>query len=211
MNHRRTAGLGLLTFGVGTLGAMLAAGIPGGDYEPAKVAAYLAQGHAPSSFVTGYVGVAAALALLAFGHGIRHELGRLGDTAWALSVVGAATSVVGWFIGIGVVVATAEGGAEVTTGVPLPVAHTIGEISGLLIGCAPALCVGLVALLLARSTMPGWLRAFAVLAGVCGILAPLFFTLFVFILWTVVAGAWLLARSRQPSEQSASDGIPSLV
>jgi hypothetical protein len=38
-------------------------------------------------------------------------------------------------------------------------------------------------------------------AGVCGILAPLFFTYFVFVLWTIVAGI-ALARARAPHQVS---------
>lgn len=196
MDNRRTAGLGLLGYGIGTVITFMAANIPGGDYEPTKVAAYLAQGHAVRSFVLAYVGIASLLALLAVGQGLRAELGRLGDTVWALAVVGAAVGIVGWFVGAGVVVATAEGGPAITAGIPLPVAHTIGEVAGLLGGCAPALCIGVVALLLTRTSLPTWLKAFSLVAGICGILAPLFFTFFVFILWTLVAGTALAIRSR---------------
>jgi hypothetical protein len=203
MNHRRIAGLGLLTFGIGTLVTLVTANIPGGDYEPTKVAAYLAQGHAVRTFVLAYVGVAALLGLLAFGHGMRAELGRLGDTAWALSIAAVAAGVVGWFVGAGVVVATAEGGPDITAGVTLPVAHTIGEIAGLLGGCAPALFIGVVALIMARATtLPMWLRVFSAVAGLSGILAPLFFTLFVFVLWTVVTGA-VLTSARSGSRVAA--------
>lgn len=196
----RLAGAGLLVFGVGTLLTFMTAAIPGGDYEPAKVTAYLAQGHALRTFVLAYVGIATMLGLLAFGHGIRSELGALGDTAWALSVAALSTGVVGWFIGAGVVVATAEGGPAITAGIPLPVAHTIGEIAGLLGACAPALFLGVVAILLWRTGLPLWLRAFSVIAGICGILAPLFFTLFVFVLWTLVCGVTLMTtRSAQPT------------
>lgn len=198
MNHRRIAGLGLVTFGIGTLVSLMAANIPGGDYEPAKVVAYLAPGHAVRTFAIAYLGIASLIGLLAFGQGMRAELGRLGDTAWALSIAALATGVVGWFIGAGVVVATAEGGSAITAGIPLPVAHTIGEIAGLLGGCAPALFIGVVALLMTRvATLPMWLRVFSGVAGLCGILAPLFFTMFVFVLWTLVTGVVLLARSRQ--------------
>lgn len=198
MNHRRIAGLGLLAFGIGTLATMMLADIPGGNYEPAKVAGYLAQGHSVRSFVVAYVGIASMLGLLAFGHGMRTELGRLGDTAWALSIAALATGVVGWFLGAGVVVATAEGGPAITAGIPLPVAHTIGEIAGLLGGCAPALLIGVVALFLTRAaTVPAWLKVFSGIAGVCGILAPLYLTFFVFVLWTIVCGI-TLARSKVP-------------
>ncbi len=203
MNHRRTAGLGLLVYGIGTAVPFAAIGVPGGTYEPAKVAAYLSQGHALSTFGLAYLGLFAALGLLAFGQGIRPELGRWGDTAWALSVAGLALALVGWFVGAGVVVATAEGGPAITAGIPLPVAHTIGEIAGLLAGCAPAFCIGVVALLMTRAPLPGWLRVFTAVAAVCGILAPLYFTFFVYLLWTLVCGV-ALAASRTPVASSAS-------
>lgn len=211
MKNRLIAGVGLLAFGLGTMVTFPTANVPGGDYEPAKVTAYLEQGHTLQSFATGYVGVAAAVALLVFGRGIRHELGDLGDTAWALMIVAAATSVVGWFIGEGVVVATAEGGQQITAGIPLPVAHTIGEIAGLLALCAPALCVGIVGILLWHNMLPTWLRAFSVVAGVCGILAPLFFTLFVFLLWSVVAGAWMVTSARRAAPDRSAAPMRSLV
>jgi hypothetical protein len=72
--------------------------------------------------------------------------------------------------------------------------YTVTEIGNLLTVCGPAFFAGLIALVLAvRSPLPGWLRAFAAVAGVCGLAAPMFFTLFVFVLWTVVAGIRLLA------------------
>jgi hypothetical protein len=196
MNLRRTAGLGLLVYGIGTIVPFATIGVPGGAYEPAKVTAYLAQGHALSTFAIAYLGLFGTLGLLAFGQGIRAELGRWGDTAWALSVAALALGFVGWFVGAGVVVATAEGGKQISAGIPLPVAHTIGEIAGLLAGCAPAFCIGVIALLMTRAPLPGWVRAFSAVAGVCGILAPFYFTFFVYLLWTVVCGVALaLSRS----------------
>ena len=202
MNLRRSTGLGLLVYGIGTVVPFATIGVPGGAYEPPKVAAYLAQGHALSTFGIAYLGLFAALGLLVFGQGIRAELGsRWGDTAWALSVTAVALGLAGWFVGAGVVVATAEGGPAISAGIPLPVAHTIGEIAGLLTGCAPAFCIGVVALLMTRAPLPGWLRAFSAVAGVCGILAPFYFTFFVYLLWTVVCGM-ALARSRTPVASS---------
>jgi hypothetical protein len=94
-------------------------------------------------------------------------------------------------------------------GVPHQVVYTITEIGNLLAVCGPALCVGVLALVLAaRGPFPGWLRAFSVVAGVCGILAPLFFTYFVFVLWTVVAG---IALARARGSEIASEPHPSLV
>jgi hypothetical protein len=74
----------------------------------------------------------------------------------------------------------------------------------------PALCIGVAALILAaRGRLPQWLRVFSVIAGVCGILAPLFFTYFVYVLWTIVAGITLARSSRDSGH--APQPQPSLV
>lgn len=208
MNHRRTAGLGLLVYGIGTVVSFAAMGVPGGAYEPVKVAAYVAQGHALSTFGFAYLGVFAALGLLAFGQGIRRELGTWGETAWGLSVAALAVCLVGAFIGAGVVVATAEGGPAITAGIPLPVAHTVGEIAGLLGGCAPAFCIGIVALLMTRAPLPRWLTSFSAVAGVCGILAPLYFTFFLYLLWTLVCGVALIRTRTAVAAATAAAQVP---
>jgi hypothetical protein len=131
-----------------------------------------------------------------FAAGIR-RLAGIGPALAGLALVGAAVSVTGSFVSGGVDVAMAEGGAHVQGGVPAPVVYTITEIGNLLAVCGPALCIGVVALVLAvRSSLPRWLRIFAAIAGVCGILAPLFFTYFVFVLWTIVAGTVVFRTSR---------------
>jgi hypothetical protein len=54
-----------------------------------------------------------------------------------------------------------------------------------------------------RAPMPrGW-RIVTVLAGVCGILAPLFFTLFAFVLWTVAAGIAMSVAAGRAARASA--------
>jgi hypothetical protein len=105
----------------------------------------------------------------------------------------------------------AEGGHAVQTGVPHPVIYTITEIGNLLAVCGPALTVGVGAVLVAaRGAMStGW-RVVTVLAGVCGVLAPLFFTLFAFVLWTVAAGiAMTVAAGR--AERTSVEPAASLV
>jgi Na+/H+-dicarboxylate symporter len=93
--------------------------------------------------------------------------------------------------------------------VGLPVFYTLTEIGNLLAVCGPALCLGVAALVLAtRGPLPTWLRVFSVLAGVCGVLAPFYFTYFVYALWTLVAGiTWTLGRS----PQRVRDSEPSMV
>ena len=90
-------------------------------------------------------------------------------------------------------------------GLPHPIVYTVSEIGNLLTVCAPAFFVGVVALVLAAKTpLPPWLRGFSALAGACGILAPLYFTYFVFVLWTIVTGIAILTQRRttqQPQPQ----------
>jgi hypothetical protein len=165
------------------------------------VADYVRSGHWLTAFVVWYVGALCALGLLVAGVGLRRLGGQLGEMLWALAVAGTTVSVVGAFVAGGVDVAMAEGRAAVPAGVPHPVVYTLTEIGNLLAVCAPALFVGVAALLLAaRGPLPRWLRAFSVLAGVCGILAPLFFTYGVFVLWTIVAGITWVVTGREAPE-----------
>lgn len=95
------------------------------------------------------------------------------------------------------------------SGVPHPVVYTLTETGNLLSVCAPALCVGIAGLILVRKAeLAGWVKAFTVVAAVCGILAPFFFTYLVYLLWTLVFGgvlAWGRTPDREPQAQ------PSLV
>lgn len=195
----RAAGAALLVYGVGTAAAFLFSGAPGGEYTTAMVRDYVARGHWTAAFVLWYVGALSVLALLFLGSSLRRAH-RHGEVLWGLCVAGAATGVTGAFVSAGVDVAMAEGGRTVRSGVALPVVYTMTEIGNLLAVCAPALLVGVAALVLAlRSSLPLWLRVFSAVAGVCGILAPFFFTYFLFTLWTVVAGVTVLASGRRTS------------
>ena len=95
------------------------------------------------------------------------------------------------------------------TGITHPAVYVLTETGNLMAVCAPALLVGVAAIVLARrAALPGWLRVASLVAGICGILAPLFFTYFVFVLWTLVFGGWVaLGRHRS----GAKDLEPSLV
>ena len=202
MNASRTAGTALLLYGVATFVASALIAAPGGQYEPEGVVNYIDSGHFPIAFVAAYLGCLGAVAVLPFVLGIRGELGLHSDLAWGLGVAAATTGVIGWFVSAGVDVAMAEGGSTVPAGVPHPVVYTLTEIGNLLSWCAPALFVGIVALLLSRATtLPRWLRVFSAIAGVCGILAPFFFTFFLYLLWTLVFGAVLVARSTSPAHR----------
>lgn len=209
-NIPRRAGGALIVYGLGVTVAFLTVGAPGGDYDDGAIRGYLTSGHWPAAFTLAYLAAGCALALAVFGHGLRTALGgALGDFVWGLSIAGTAIGVVGVFVTAGLDVSMAEGGHAVQTGVPHPVVYTISEIGNLIAVCGPAFFAGVIALVwAAKGPMPAWLRVCSVVAGACGILAPLFFTYFVFVLWTVVTGA-TVAIARQP--HSARDPQPSLV
>lgn len=207
MISRRTTGAALLVHGVATFVANALIAAPGGQYEPAAVADYVDSAHFPVAFAAAYLGCLGALAVLLFVLGIRDELGPLSDLAWGLGVAAAATGVIGWFVSAGVDVAMAEGGSTVPAGVPHPVVYTITEIGNLLSWCAPALFIGVVAILLSRvRTLSRSLRILSAVAGGCGILAPFFFTYFLYLLWTLVLGATLLA-GRSSSDRQLQESV----
>jgi len=196
---RRAAGLGLLAYGLGTPAAFMAIGSPGGNYDDSQVAAYISRGHWATAFVLAYLGAFAALGLLAFGMRMREELGSAGRTVWGLSVAATTAGVVGWFLVGGVAVAAAEGGSAVAT-VPHPVIYTLTEMSNLVAVCASAFLVGVTALVLAaRARLSTALRVVTAIAGVCGVVGPVFFPIFLFWLWAIGFGIYLTAtRSRRP-------------
>jgi hypothetical protein len=210
MDARRSAGLGLVGYGVLTIVAMFGLNTPGGDYEPDKVTAYLSADHLAAAVGFGYVGILGALSLLVFGRGARSFVARSADLVWALVVAAVTAGVLGSMAAAGIAVAGSEGGDAIRTGVPLPVVQLFGEVAGLVMLCVPALFVGIVAIVLARrASLPVWLRVAGVVAGACGILAPAFLTFFVFLLWTLVFGGWL-AMTRRPVAAEAQP-IASLV
>lgn len=198
-NSRRAAGVGLLAYGLLTPAAFMTIGSPGGNYDDATVARYVSSGHGLTAFVLAYVGAFAALGLLAFGARMRDELGPAGRSVWGLSVAAAAAGVVGWFLVGGVAVAAAEGGRAVAT-VPHPVIYTLTEMSNLVAVCASAFLVGITALVLAaRARLATPLRVVTAIAGVCGVVGPVFFPIFLFWLWAIGFGIYLAAtRSRRP-------------
>lgn len=207
MITRRTAGAALLLYAVATFVANALIAAPGGQYEAAGVANYVDSGHFPVAFAAAYLGCLGAVSVLPFVLAIRGQLGPWSDLAWGLGVAAATTSVIGWFVSAGVDVAMAEGGSTVPAGVPHPIVYMITEIGNLLSWCAPALFIGIIAILLSRvQTLPRWLRTFSAVAGVCGILAPFFFTYFIYLLWTLTFAATLMAR-RSSSEPQLQKSI----
>lgn len=205
--HRR-AGIGLIAYAVCTAAAFFGSGAPGGDYSASSVANYIASANLPLIATLWGIAAVGALGLLVVADGLRTQP-RSGPLLVGLATAGAAVSVAGAFVSGGVAIAMAEGGAAVREGVPPAVVYTITEIGNLLAVCAPALCVGVAAIVMAvRSALPGWLRVISVPAGICGILAPLFVTYFVFLLWALLAGTAIAVRR---TAAPALEAAPSMV
>jgi hypothetical protein len=192
---RRTAGLGLIAYGLGTAIAFMSTDSPGGSYEANKIAAYADTGRWPVAALLGYLGAFAAIGLLVFANRMRHELGDRGDMFWALSIAGTAAAVVGWFLVTAIPIAYGEGGSAVTA-VPHPVLYMASEMSNLVAVCASAFFVGAAVIVMAsRATMSAPLRVVSHAAGACGVLAAFFFPLFLFWLWAIGFG---VRTARQP-------------
>lgn len=205
----RSAGIGLLVFLAGIV-TWSFAGTMGGTFHASEVEAFIAGHHRNLDFVLYTVGALCSVGLLVFGWSVRDRLGRTGELVWGLSIAGTATAVCGLFALGGFQVAMAEGGDEAQE-VPASVAYTFGTIGHVFAGPGPALFVGVIALVLAaKAHLPGWLRVFTALAGVCAITAALYFTAAVYLLWLLVFGIWAAAR-RQPSPHRSEQPIESLV
>ena len=91
---------------------------------------------------------------------------------------------------------------------PHSAVYLLTEIGNLLTVCGPALCVGVIVIVLALAArMPIWVRVVAVLGGVCGILAPFFFTYLIYLIAALALSVAFMTghavRERMP-EQAAS-------
>lgn len=198
----RFAGVGVLVYTVATAAGFMFTGSPGGDYRVSDVTSYIAADHATTALVVWYVAGLGTLALVVFGAALR-RLPRLGQPLAALAAIGAALGVAGAWLAGGVDVAMVEGGDAIRSGVPAPVVYVLTEIGHALAVCGPAMCVGIIGIVLAvRRMLPVWLGVLSVIGGVCGILAPFYFTYFVYLLWVLVLGI-ALASARQPPAAEA--------
>jgi hypothetical protein len=196
---RRTAGLGLLAYGIGTPVAFMSLGSPGGDFDDGTIVAYMASGHWARSIALAYLGAFAALGLLPFARRMRSELRSGGDTLWGLMVGGTATAVTGWFMVGGLAVVFAEGGTPLRA-LPHTVVYALSEMSNLVAVCASAFLIGSAALVLAaRGGLPSPLRVVTAVAGLCGLLAAFFFPIFLFWLWAIAFGAWVASSGARDS------------
>lgn len=207
-SSRRTAGLGLLAYGVGTPLAFMSINAPGGDYDSGMVSSYTSSSHWVTAFALAYLGAFTTLGLLPFAARMRSELRSGGDAFWGLTVAGVAAGVIGWFLLGGLAVVFAEGGSALRS-LPHTVVYALGELGVLVTACASAFLVGSAALVLAaRAPLPTALRVLTVLAGVCGLLAAFYFTMFLYWIWAIGFGAWVLVTEARDSRPTPKQRQP---
>lgn len=192
------AGVGAIAFGVLLFVGMVLASPPGGSYSASDVADYVAKGHRTSVIVSIYLVVLAAVGLVCLLARLRDAIAdaRTAAIFWAIGTAAVAGFVIGYALVAAVPLAIAYGGSAVT--LQPTVVFTLAEAGwvvmygagGVLLGCA------LVALALRPAGLPAWVRWSTLVAGICGLAAPLWFPFFVVLIWAVVIGVWLLAADR---------------
>lgn len=199
-----TAGIGALAFGLLTLVATFVANAPGGSYSASAVARFTTKSHSVVVLVVFHlalVGIAGLLVALAhFRARIESTLGdsRLAAVVWSLGIAAAASFGAGWAIVGGESVARLERGGSAA--VPASVTYLASEIGAVFIFGAGAILLGLALFayaVRAAATLPAWLRWSAAVAGIAGIAGLAFFPAFLFMLWWIVAGAWLIVSGRR--------------
>jgi hypothetical protein len=205
------AGAGALAFSVLTFAGLTVANAPGGDYDAASVAKYVAHGHAVAVIVVthlallGVLGLIYALAYLRDAVGAIPGSRRAGSVIWGAGLAAAASFAIGWGVVGGQVIAHLEGGKAIV--IPAPMTYLISQVGVVFIFGSGAILLGfalVVLMLSSRGLFPGWLRWLTLLAGVCGIAGLAFFTFFLLMLLLAVVGIWLLANGTRSTAPVAS-------
>jgi hypothetical protein len=200
MRRQKSAAVGAIGFAVLSLAAFSLAQPPGGTYKASDVAKYVAHGHRPAVFVSGYVMLLAVIGLVSVITALRGLLpaGWSQSTFQAIGLIAAGSLLVGFALVGTVPTALAVGG-----GSPIDprLTYMFTEAGdAVMFGAAFVVLGATLVLLGVRAAMPVWLRVVTVIAGVGGLAAPAFFPMFLVLIWALVVGVWLLAN---PQEESA--------
>src|SRR6266576_5721635 len=198
------AGVGAIAFAVLTFAAIFFVNWPGGGYSESISKSYVAPGNLPTALAgtsIGLIAVVGLICLLAYLKQAAEEsspaITLLPQIVWAVGLMGAASFGVGWGL------VSAQPLAHVEAGVDLGVAPTLTYMiseatSAIIFGPAPML-VGLALIVLtigAGKSLPTWLRWLTLGAGGVALTSLAFFTFFLFLVWSLVIGIWLLIGTR---------------
>jgi len=197
------AGVGAIGFAVLTFAAIFFVNWPGGGYSESIAKSYVAPGNLPVALIgtlIGLIGVVGLIGLLAYLRQAAEEsspaISLVPQIVWGVGLVGAASFAVGWGL------VSAQPLAHVESGVDLGVAPTLTYMiseatSAIIFGPAPML-VGLALIVLtvgSGKVLPPWLRWSTLVAGVVALTSLAFFTFFLFLVWSIVIGVWLLTKA----------------
>lgn len=201
---RRIAGIGGIVFAVVLIVSIVVASPPGGEYDAADVADFVAKGHRSAVIVSLYLMLLSVLGLLVMMSYLRDSAlgtGRHGRMFWGLAVAAATSFFAGWLILLTPAESKSIGGGP---SIDPAVAYTFMQAGwgvalvggGALLGCA------LLILAFAGHGAPTWVRALGGIAGLLGVASAAFFPFFALILFGLIVGLWLLV-SKEPDAAAA--------
>jgi hypothetical protein len=204
------AGVGAIGFAVLTFVAILIVNWPGGGYSEAIARSYVASGNLPVALIgtlIGLIGVVGLICLLAYLRQAAEEsspaISLVPQIVSAVGLAGAASFGVGWGLVSAQPLAHVEAGADL--GVAPTLTYMISEAtSAIIFGPAPML-VGLALIVLtvgSGKVLPPWLRWLTLAAGMVALTSLAFFTFFLFLVWSIVIGVWLLLSARGAGSRS---------
>jgi hypothetical protein len=205
VRERQAAGAGALAFGILTFVAVMLESSPGGTFKTSHVADYVKSGHRPAVFAATYLALLGIVGLAVLLTWLRSQLGEGTRSAvfWFLGVAGAGAWVAGWGVTSAVPMVMAYGGKQVT--LPPTVTYALST-GGWAVTAGGAALVGLalLALTIAPSSLPAWVRWSTLVAGIAALAAYAWFPFFLVYLWAVVIGVWLLVGQREAAVQPAA-------
>ena len=201
---RRTAGLGLLAFGIVTPAAVIISKMPGVGipHEERNIAEYLVSSNRAGGNTAAFLAGIAALGVLVFANWMRHELRSSGDLLWGLAIVGTGLAVAGWFLLGGMGLSVGEAG--VASGLPHQVVYLNVHMASSVAIEASSLVISIAVLVLAaRTALPGWLRVASYVGALGGLTGVIFMPLYLFWLWAILFGLWAV-MGKASSTQGAT-------
>lgn len=203
MRNSSVAGIGGIAFAVLSFVAVLLASPLGGTYKASDAADYLARGHRAAVFISAYVfmlgvlGLICLLARLRDAVAVRDDGVPAGRIFWGTSVAAAAGFATGWALVVSAPLSLAFGGKSLVIAPNL--AYMFSEAGFVLIYGAASIMLGfaLIVLVLAwGGALPAWLRWATLVGGIAAVAGPAFFPFFLVLIWSLVAGIWLLVGDR---------------
>ena len=196
------AGVGGILFPVLWFLAAFVPNAPGGTYDASSVADFVAKDHRTSVFIALFLGLLSVLGLLLLLVGLRERVAG-GDSFLAsvfstTGLVSVTAFAIGWVTVYSVPVAIAYGGSNEVVIDP-KLTYVLAQAGWVIMFGVGGTFLGLtlIALMLgSRQTLPAWLRWFTLIAGVLGLASMAWIPHFALLLWSLVAGVWLIAAGR---------------